>query len=1211
MAGIVDLMVRGDIAATIEAGEHAGGAEGDATVLAAVRARWYPAEAWLEPLGGLRSAETRFPLTAAELTARLTARYGERAVRRLRAADARVLAVVRAAARTAAALGEAQDRRSYRTQQVAFLHLDRAQEDHRLSHADVLAAFALAEEGLPGGWLGDVEIAGSSLATVGEMLWDQAFPGVGALPADADAAVRTRVAQLVAEADGAQRISDLRVLAGEQLRGAVVGRDTDRGEDLTVTGPLGPAAGWTDEGLAIAQARSAGAACAVVNGFPFPPVFYVCSLSRDFTYPDVRSTTVQLGRADLVTHGARVDVRALVTREGHVLLPDRDGQYYAALALAYDGAFITTAFPEHEPGPYVDADFRLAEWLAEEDSARADADRADVPLDALFAQAVLDFTLGRLARAERAVAAQLRRFAPDGGLAPDAGAALKRATAELRDAVYLSAALAFSIGDREPLPDESRLAARLASTVGRVTAEEPMAMRFIRADRDPGDQPTFEMFENLLLEQPNGDGDVALRARDDLLERQENIRAFRDYLITHHPEASRRLAVLHPDVLLAFTDHQRASIELSLLGDELRHLAADLGVTVGLLFVWILAVVDPALVAVANGLSAAVGYANLPATFEQAELLAMTAAMDVPGGFQLASPEDAASARRWAWIGLGLTVLDVALLPGDLSRQLRRATTGEALFGATLAAVAFAETAPPPPHREARDPARATTRAAGTTHASALTASASAAAGTGSAGTLRRLAAAAELANSQRLASAAFKELAAELRIPQRTLRRLLLDAVDEATRAAVVARLRSAAADILAGRSAAQLEAGQVLRPAGARTRAASLPGVREHLVIGGSEAQVGWGLELLDAGRRTTLLAPARTAAVDAFEASHGRFVQGGLIDLPAGYQCSVAREELFGAVASADASGLVAERVARLRQGGQWVLVTDSAELAERLAQVAPQPGTRIWATELTTISGTTPVRRHVVVLARPRPTTMTALASIAQPAGLTGPALAQQLALLTSSSNLGRLQRKLAHVWHQGLVEGGQVGEWVMRNLTGNIGEIFADGYKEQVRVGRVTAGEAGATLHRDIRRIDAVTGQSKEFTDDIVGVVRDGNLHVLDVFEVKAGPRGGQEAATQLFEWMENTLQEGDRIVVGGRAYVYNPRGTGPGRVVGLGSARRHIVTAKGAEAAGRHTADTIAAEVVRSTLRFGDRDLNAAHIRYLARKVIEGLPPAP
>jgi hypothetical protein len=67
---------------------------------------------------------------------------------------------------------------------------------------------------------------------------------------------------------------------------------------------------------------------------------------------------------------------------------------------------------------------------------------------------------------------------------------------------------------------------------------------------------------------------------------------------------------------------------------------------------------------------------NVGLAFEQAEVLTVMAELDVPGGFQLGTPENAASARRWAWIGLALATLDVAWLDGNAAAQLRGAAVG-------------------------------------------------------------------------------------------------------------------------------------------------------------------------------------------------------------------------------------------------------------------------------------------------------------------------------------------------------------------------------------------------------------------------------------------------------------------------------------------------------------------------------------------------------
>ena len=53
--------------------------------------------------------------------------------------------------------------------------------------------------------------------------------------------------------------------------------------------------------------------------------------------------------------------------------------------------------------------------------------------------------------------------------------------------------------------------------------------------------------------------------------------------------------------------------------------------------------------------------------FERVELLEAMTQLDLHGEFALATPEMVASARKWAWIGAGLTLLDV----GGFVREAR------------------------------------------------------------------------------------------------------------------------------------------------------------------------------------------------------------------------------------------------------------------------------------------------------------------------------------------------------------------------------------------------------------------------------------------------------------------------------------------------------------------------------------------------------------
>ncbi|MEV0726184.1 hypothetical protein AB0I37_25800 [Micromonospora purpureochromogenes] len=1129
---------------------------------------------------GITGVERDYPQSAPAILRRLRDRYGPVAVQRLRAADARVLAAVRAAETIRNLLGEAQQRMPYRTAQVGFLALERQITAHELSYPDVLTILALGDDDRPAGGMDDVEPPPAALAVLGEMLWSTAY-----------SEPEERVAALVRDAADAQQLADAYVEAGQQLTGVVVAHHDVEDKDILAGQVLPPVAGCLHEDQAIAQARLTGVATAVLQANPLLELYYACALSTNLTYADVLSGTGP-ARTDLTCAGADPRVVALTTVEGHVLRTTRDGRYYCVAGMPHRAPWLSTQYPDHDPGPYLNADLRLAELHAQGDDAwDGDVYRPDLPLGELFTQTALDYTLARLMLAERALETQRRRFHPsDAPLPlPEPGGALKAKTAALRPLLHEAALLTWVMGDREPTEAESRSAQRLTAQIGKIAADEPLAPLFISITRDEDEAPTLGEFTDQLA--AGTDGDATAKALAELKTRRDNVDELRAFLLSAHPVAARRLAAVYPDVIEAFTDEQRRRIDLVLLVGQLRDLAGELGMDVASMLLIVLAMIEPPVALAAGGLSAAIGAVSVVQGFQQAELLTMMASLDTPGGFQLASAEDAEEARKAAWQGLALSLIDFLLLGGDVGRQLRRAATGRAAASPLAVAV---DAAPVPFLRVVMPAAVAAALPAAGTVAS-------------SAGTLSTLTAAAELANKERLSSRAFKSLSSELRMSQRTLRNLILSAVDEARRAEAVLRLRNAARSLLAGGGAKTVPATRVLKGSRTAVKSAGPRGTREYLVVGAGDPEIGWGLEQLAAGRRTTVVAATRNAGVDAVVAGDGRFVQGGILDLPAGYQCTVAREELLHPAQLPDPATFVTQRVDRLRHGGQWMVVTESPAFARSLAQVAPRPGVRIWTTEYTTIRNGAAVPRHVVVVARPRPTTMTPISALVQPPGLTTARAAGYLQTLRDPANLPRLQRKLADLWHQGMLEGGQVADWVLRNLTGNIGEILADGYKAEILAARrAQAATADAALQQGVRRVDGVSGQSKEFTDDLLTVERDGNLIVLDVFEIKAGPRGGQEGSAQLFEWMENELEVGDRILVAGKEFRYDPASTSRGRIIGLGPARRHLVVAKGAETAGRRTADLVAAPVVRKTL-----DLSAAEIRYLARRIIEGLPPVP
>jgi hypothetical protein len=110
--------------------------------------------------------------------------------------------------------------------------------------------------------------------------------------------------------------------------------------------------------------------------------------------------------------------------------------------------------------------------------------------------------------------------------------------------------------------------------------------------------------------------------------------------------------------------------------------------------------------------------------------------------------------------------------------------------------------------------------------------------------------------------------------------------------------------------------------------------------------------------------------------------------------------------------------------------------------------------------------------------------------------------------------------------------------------------------------------------------------SKLFSDNII-IVKTGNrIRVLAVFEVKAGFKGGDEAAEQIFEWIENRFTNGSQLVLpkgstltsAGRrtwtikkelSFTWKPSDANVPMVTGLASAgERHLITARDSSALG-------------------------------------------
>jgi molybdopterin-binding protein len=204
----------------------------------------------------------------------------------------------------------------------------------------------------------------------------------------------------------------------------------------------------------------------------------------------------------------------------------------------------------------------------------------------------------------------------------------------------------------------------------------------------------------------------------------------------------------------------------------------------------------------------------------------------------------------------------------------------------------------------------------------------------------------------------------------------------------------------------------------------------------------------------------------------------------------------------------------------------------------------------------------------------------------------------------TKNPAKLWERLNRLQTDG-VTGGAVGSSLFNILKGNVGEILS-GKIQETELAKVRRQHSDAALYNDVRarlvKPDGTLSEPVLFTDNVIASKRSGNLQLHSVFEVKAGSHGGQEATTQIFEWIEGHLTDGFEIQAGGEWYRYEPEATTGKRVVGLARAERHLIAVKGAEHLGQDSEFKTVREATRHAL-----PQTAEEINYLTRLLIDRL----
>jgi len=99
----------------------------------------------------------------------------------------------------------------------------------------------------------------------------------------------------------------------------------------------------------------------------------------------------------------------------------------------------------------------------------------------------------------------------------------------------------------------------------------------------------------------------------------------------------------------------------------------------------------------------------------------------------------------------------------------------------------------------------------------------------------------------------------------------------------------------------------------------------------------------------------------------------------------------------------------------------------------------------------------------------------------------------------------------------------------------------------------------------------------------------------------SGPRGGAEATSQFFEWVEGRLTEGSVLEIPGHgSFVWGAKGIQ--RVTGLANAQTYIIAPEGAEQLGLGSGE--------QTVKVHERiplEQTASQIDYLTRLMLESL----
>lgn len=619
-------------------------AANDAKYAQTIREGGFPPLLIIGPVGGLKKLEKVAPLTYAASRTKLVEKHGEKAVVTAYDNDERIVTLARRSTEITKSLSAALDHFQATGQLAAYDYAYDRYKEYDFSYAKIFQQVAERGDGA-------IAILELFLTADTQTLVEEMHKGAEAV-------------QAKVIADEAKKVEWRE--KGRKLVGTTVAtreRILWFDKSIALTSVLEPTEGRETQAEAVTWGRLSGRACAVglVEGR-----YYVYDSSDQFSHADVFSS----GTPSLVKEKTTPSGLPLITTEG-IVLTQSGSRFWGG---------------SQEKSPETQA---VGTGAVLGQTEQLDTDQAIK----LFKLATLDLLLLSLKEAETRLNAVLLQVFPGTGfgrmmdVSKEYGQKVKQDAAALQAATTRVVNLLSKKGaDKETSDDtpaedfteeeELQLMTDL-ETIGRINTQNPGAAMMVVNKRDPESKKPAEEGEIENRAAGRSDSDAAGDVAQEVKRRKENIEAVRAYFLKS-PEDTLSLEPLHDQLLPNFTPHQQLQIRLARAGHTVSAIAKAIGLTAGeLLFVIVGGVLGgPVGAALAAG-ATVTGATQAVEGVKEAKLTEAKSALDVPGGFQLATPQEAATAMRWAYIGVALTVMDVGALAGG-GRALRLIGRGAA-----------------------------------------------------------------------------------------------------------------------------------------------------------------------------------------------------------------------------------------------------------------------------------------------------------------------------------------------------------------------------------------------------------------------------------------------------------------------------------------------------------------------------------------------------